>query len=180
MSSRRSRPSAGRSSSAQASSSRRKTASAAYSRRPMSRCWAPCPGKRKATRGRARSPATTALPSPGSAASAWRAPAALAHTQAARCGNARRPVCRVWATSASSASGCASSHADSRPAAAASALSLRAETASSCQGREAPGGGGGGASSSTRWALAPPRPKELTPARRGPGSRRQGPRLRLT
>ena len=54
--------------------------------------------------------------------------------------------------------------------------SLRADSTRSCQGREGAGGSAAGASSRITWALVPPTPKELTPARRGsfpvfPGSR---------
>jgi hypothetical protein len=51
---------------------------------------------------------------------------------------------------------------------------VRAETGRSCQGRRDGSDSGSGASSSTAWALVPPRPKELTPARNGPSSLSQG------
>ena len=55
--------------------------------------------------------------------------------------------------------------------AAASAVRDRADSISTCHGRDGPDGGRAGASSSTTCALVPPRPNELTPARRGaPGS----------
>ena len=44
-----------------------------------------------------------------------------------------------------------------------------AERSNNCHGREALAGVTSGASSNTTWALVPPRPKELTPARRGVG-----------
>ena len=73
------------------------------------------------------------------------------------------------ARSGRSASGCSRRKAARRPAAAASAASVRAERRRSCQAREALPGSAAGASSRTTWALVPPSPRELTPARRGVG-----------
>ena len=60
------------------------------------------------------------------------------------------------------------------------ASGLRAERGRSCQGREAAGSPAAGASSRITWALVPPTPKELTPARRGAPSGCQGARAVLT
>ena len=46
---------------------------------------------------------------------------------------------------------------------------MRAESTSNCSGRFGGSEARSGASSSTTWALVPPAPNELTPARRGVG-----------
>ena len=73
----------------------------------------------------------------------------------------------MWATSASGSPGCARRCAASRAVAASSAVAVRAESVSSCQGRRGWEGEGAGAYSSTTCAFVPPMPNELTPARRG-------------
>ncbi|AKA09248.1 hypothetical protein SAZ_41495 [Streptomyces noursei ZPM] len=57
-----------------------------------------------------------------------------------------------------------------RSVASSRAVSVRPESSRRCQGRSAVGAGRAGASSRTAWALVPPVPKELTPARRGVSS----------
>ncbi len=57
---------------------------------------------------------------------------------------------------------------------------MRAESSRSCHGREGPEGALSGASSTTTWALVPPMPKELTPARRGSAPRGQSRSRSLT
>ena len=58
------------------------------------------------------------------------------------------------------------------------AAALFAESSRSCRGREALATArSGGASSRTTWALVPPMPSELTPARRGAPSGRPGAQL---
>src|SRR5215210_4607998 len=55
-----------------------------------------------------------------------------------------------------------------------SASAVRADRGRSCHGWPGSDGGRGGASSSTAWALVPPSPSELTPARRGAAPRGHG------
>ena len=94
--------------------------------------------------------------------------AALAATTARRWGKAARPRCSVQATSASVLLGMglqvlgkvARWRRRAPP-------SLRADNTSSCDAVDAARAARGGASSSTTWALVPPMPNELTPARRG-------------
>ena len=82
---------------------------------------------------------------------------------------AARPIWSVKAASPSSRPGFFLKWVSRAAVAASSAEPVLAETSRSCQSRAGPAGSEGGASSSTTCALVPPRPKELTPARRGVG-----------
>src|SRR5580698_781756 len=64
--------------------------------------------------------------------------------------------------------------------AASSAEEVRADKVSNCTGHKDSDGSLAGASSNTTWALEPPIPKELTPARRGPSREFQGLHASLT
>ena len=57
---------------------------------------------------------------------------------------------------------------------------MRADSGSSCQGLPGPLAGSAGASSRITWALVPPKPNALTPARRGPSWRGQSRSALLT
>ncbi|CAM4512707.1 hypothetical protein MYXA107069_23860 [Myxococcus xanthus] len=149
-----------------ASTSFRKPGSTACSSRPMPTACAPWPGNRKATR-RFR-PASTAAGLRSRSASS--APSAA--TTARRCSNERRPTFRVKATSSSASPGADSTCVASSRAITSRAEGVRADNVTTCNGRWPRAfSASGGDSSSTTWALVPPMPKELTPARRGPFSR---------
>ena len=96
---------------------------------------------------------------------------------ARRFAKALRPVWEVKATSARSRSSASSRSRRGGGEAASSAASVRAENVKELPrtGRGPDGTGSDGASSSTTWTLVPPRPKELTPARRGAPSAGPGP-----
>src|SRR5581483_6366894 len=80
---------------------------------------------------------------------------------------ARRPFCKVKATSARFRLEFSSKQAARFLALASSAEGVRAESTTRWFGREGPEGSNRGASSRMTWALVPPTPNALTPARRG-------------
>ena len=181
--SRRSSPRCGCRSSAQRSTSR------AEDRLVVGRGRAPCPrtgppgrGSRKAT---GRSPASsTRLQQPaadraraGRGAASLRAVAADQRAAVREAPGGRPGACRR--RPARLAPRCAPRCAGQRgPWPSPSAVAVRAERSRSCQGRDGPEGSGSGASSRTTWALVPPMPNELTPARRGAPSGRPRARAR--
>ncbi len=128
---------------------------------------APPPGNRKATGGASAALALRRI-SPGVIRRSFAtASARSAQTRATRFSNRRRPTSRVWATSARLAVLCCSSQSARSAQRLASAPSVRAERTRSCGPAAASVASRTGASSTSRWALVPPRPNELTPARRG-------------
>jgi len=174
--SRRSRPIVGASSRAHSARLPRNTGAVSSSRSAVAipGYWLPWPGNRNTA------PSTAAARGAGTRARSWAlALARSPHTTVARQGNARRPCCRVCATSASASRSSASSCAARRAATWASAVGVRAEIGRSSRLRDGEAVRSG-ASSSTAWALVPPIPNELTPARRGAAERGQARAVALT
>ena len=184
---RRSQPVSACSSSQQRSTSCRNTPPSRYRSRPMLACCTPPPGKRKTTPGGCGG-TSVAWPG-GAAAEAARCRPSTAMpmpsaTTARRWPKARRPCCRVWATSSSDRPLPACCRwAARRRADSSSARGLRADSGSTCQPRAASAcvregaaevAGAAAASCSTTWTLVPPMPKALTPARRGVAAWGQG------
>ena len=102
-------------------------------------------------------------------------------TTARRRAKALRPTRSVCATSPRLLPGCAARWSASRARMAASASGVRADSVSSRGPATGSVGCASGASSWITWALVPPTPNELTPARRGAPSRRgQSARCALT
>ncbi len=164
---RKSRPSRGRSSSAQRFTSARKTGSCSWSPRPMFTFCAPWPVKRNATRPSSCATGAAVVAVGAHARNAATASGRSRATTARRWANSRRPAWSVQATSARARSGFSRSHAARFAVARSSASGVFAESGNTCAARETRGAGSGGACSRTTCTLVPPMPMELTPARRG-------------
>ena len=164
----------GRRSSWQRSSARRNVGWVSNRLRPMPTYCEPWPLKRNATSG-ARAPFTCSCTTPAgvvpatTAASASRNSATLAVGTARRWAKWERPVLAVKHTSASCESSVRARRSAMRPASVRRPSAVRVEIVSTCRGRSSAAGNWmASASSRTAWAFVPLKPKEFTPAIRGP------------
>ena len=122
----------------------------------------PCPGNAKVSdsRGSAEARGT-------GCASARASSSVVLATTAVRAPRCLRPSAWVAATSTAERPGCCRRCSLSRAVRSARTSAPFAETGTSTGWADTCGSGGSGASSSTTWALVPPTPRALTPARRG-------------